>query len=577
MNPWIVGTVYLAVVASLLLRLRASWAFVGGAAVLLVLGQLSPEEWLASAVNPSLLVLWVLLIAATAIESRFRLESFMPRSGSFASRLKIVWGAGLISTFMNNTAVVALLMAPLRRWAPRHGLSPAVVLMPMAFAATLGGVVTVLGTSTNLVLNGLIRESSLSPLGTMDYVVPGLAVLLLGGLYLVWAGRRLFADRALASGSSRSARPYTVETRLRPGAPEVGQSVEQAGFRQLMGLYLVEIQRGTQLIAPVAPGEMLHEGDRLFFAGELEQVDELLRSRTGLALPQAKVTAQAHEAPLVEAMVPPGSALEGIPVRESQFRQRLDAAIIGVHRQGERMRGRIGDIALQGGDLLILVAGPRFSERAHETRLLYVLNQTQAPSSGNRLAAWIAWGSLALGLALVAADALQLLAALCLWLVVLGAIKWLTWSDVRRGLDPELILMLTSALALSGALQSSGAAEHALNSLLPWLHGSSPHVWLLSLLVLTALLTNFVTNVAAVVLMFPLGAAAVQGGFLASTPAFLALAFGASAAFLTPAGYATNLMVMGPGGYDARDFARLGGGLTVLYLLLVFGWLISFS
>jgi len=137
--------------------------------------------------------------------------------------------------------------------------------------------------------------------------------------------------------------------------------------------------------------------------------------------------------------------------------------------------------------------------------------------------------------------------------------------------------MLTSALALSGTLQSSGAAEHALNSLLPWLQGSSPHVWLFSLLVLTALLTNFVTNVAAVVLMFPLSAAAVQGGFLASTPAFLALAFGASAAFLTPAGYATNLMVMGPGGYDARDFARLGGGLTVLYLLLVFGWLISLS
>lgn len=288
MNAWIVGGVYVAVVASLLLRLRASWAFVGGAAVLLVLGQLRPEEWLAAAVNPSLLVLWVLLIAATAIESRFRLESLMPRSGSFGSRLALIWGTGLISTFMNNTAVVALLMAPLRRWAPRQGLSPAVVLMPMAFAATLGGVVTVIGTSTNLVLNGLIRASGTPELGSWDYLIPGLAVLSLGGLYLTWAGRRMFADRALASAARESARPYTVETRLRPGAPEVGQSVERAGFRQLLGLYLVEIQRGAQLIAPVAPGEMLHEGDRLFFAGELEQVDELLRSRTGLALPRPR-------------------------------------------------------------------------------------------------------------------------------------------------------------------------------------------------------------------------------------------------------------------------------------------------
>jgi di/tricarboxylate transporter len=575
MNSAVVGVVYLAVVAALLLRLRASWAFVGGAAVLLALGQLSPEAWLASAANPSLLVLWVLLIAATAIESRFRLESLMPRSGSFGARLKLLLGTGVISTFMNNTAVVALLMAPLRRWAPRNGLRPAVVLMPMAFAATLGGVVTVIGTSTNLVLNGLIRESGLTELSTMDYLIPGSAVLLFGALFLSWAGLRLFANHGQHSVAAATARAYTVETRLRPGAPEVGQSVERAGFRQLLGLYLVEIQRGDQLIAPVAPSEMLLEGDRLFFAGELGQVDELLRSRTGLALPQATVTAQAHEADLVEAMVPPGSGLEGIPVRESQFRQRLDAAIIGVHRQGERMRGRIGDIALRGGDLLILVAGPRFKERAQETRLLYVLSETQAPHPASPAASIAAWGSLALGLGLVGLGYLSLLAALCLWLVVLGSIKWLSWGDVRRGLDPELMLMLTSALALSGALQSSGAAEQALDAVLPWLEGSSPAMWLLSLLLLTATLTNFVTNVAAVVLMFPLGFAAVQGGFLPATPAFLALAFGASAAFLTPAGYATNLMVMGPGGYDARDFVRLGGGLTALYLGIVFFWLIT--
>ncbi len=575
MNPVLVGGIYLAVVAALLLRLRASWAFVGGAAALVVLGQLPPEAWLDAATNPSLLVLWVLLIAAAAIESRFRLESLMPKSGSYASRFKLLLGTGLISTFMNNTAVVALLMAPLRRWAPRHGLNPAVVLMPMAFAATLGGVVTVIGTSTNLVLNGLLRESGMAELQTADYLVPGLSVLLVGGLFLAWGGHRLFGARALAARDGDASRPYTVETRLRPGAPEVGQSVERAGFRQLMGLYLVEIQRGDQLIAPVAPSEMLHEGDRLFFAGELAHVDELLRSRTGLALPQAKVTEQAHEAPLVEAMVPPGSGLEGVRVRESQFRQRLDAAIIGVHRHGERMRGRIGDIALQGGDLLILVAGPRFKERAQETRLLYVLSETAAPRPASRSASLTAWGSLALAVGLTVAGQLSLLAALCLWLVVLGGLKWLSWGDVRRGLDPELILMLSSALALSGALQSSGAAEQALTAVLPWLEGSSPAVWLFSLLLLTTVLTNFVTNVAAVVLMFPLAFAAVQGGFLPATPAFLALAFGASAAFLTPAGYATNLMVMGPGGYDARDFLRLGGGLTLVYFSIVFCWLLG--
>ncbi|MDP4854616.1 MAG: TrkA C-terminal domain-containing protein, partial [Schleiferiaceae bacterium] len=154
---------------------------------------------------------------------------------------------------------------------------------------------------------------------------PGLSVLVLGGIYLAWAGFALFAKRKAADASSSDARAYTVETRLNPSASEVGQTVEQAGFRQLMGLYLVELQRGGQLIAPVAPHELLQAGDRLFFAGELSQVDELLRSRTGLALPQSAVTLAAHEAPMVEAMVPPGSRLVGQAVRESQFRQRLDA------------------------------------------------------------------------------------------------------------------------------------------------------------------------------------------------------------------------------------------------------------
>jgi di/tricarboxylate transporter len=570
MNPLWIGLVYLAVVAALMLRVRAAWAFTGGLTLLLASGQVGADQWLSAAVNPSLLVLWLLLIAAAAVESKFRLESLMPKSSGFGDRLKLILGTGLISSVMNNTAVVALLMAPLRRWALRQGISVSTVMMPMAFAATLGGVVTVIGTSTNLVLNGLLRDAGIRELSTWNYLVPGLSVLVLGGLYLAWAGFALFAKRKGAEASSSDARAYTVETRLNSGASEVGQTVEQAGFRQLMGLYLVELQRGGQLIAPVAPHELLQAGDRLFFAGELSQVDELLRSRTGLALPQSAVTSAAHEAPMVEAMVPPGSRLVGLAVRESQFRQRLDAAIIGVHRQGERMRGRIGDITLEAGDLLVLVAGARFKESAAETRLLYVLSETVAPERTSPRESWIAWGSLAAMIAAVSLGVLPLLTGLCLWLILLGTLGWLRWADVRRGLDPELIIMLTSALTLSSLLQSSGAATQALNALLPWLQGSSPTFWLASLLILTTLLTNFVTNVAAVALMFPLGLAAVQGGFLEATPAFLALAFGASAAFLSPAGYATNLMVMGPGGYDARDFARLGGGLTLLYLGLIF-------
>ena len=572
MEHWILGSVYAAVVVALVLGVRASWAFVGGALALVAMGVLSPAEWLASATNPSLLILWLLLVASVAIEQRLAIGRLLPLRPSVLGRIQILLGTGLISSVLNNTAVVAILIGPLRRWARHKGIAPGAVLLPMAYAATLGGVVTLIGTSTNLVLNGLVRDAGLEGLRSMDFLVPGLAVLGAGSLYLAWVGGRM----ALGSPEEDSATtqlPYTVETKLAKDAPEVGKSVEQAGFRQLMGLYLVELQRGTQLIAPVAPNEVLQAGDRLFFAGELSAVDELLRARTGLVLPQREMTERAHEAPLVEAMVPPGSRLVGSAVRASQFRQRLDAAIVGVRRQGERMRGRIGDIELQAGDLLVLVAGPRFKERAAETRLLYVLSETAAPEGSTLTQRAFAWGGLgALGM-LAAWGVLAPLAALALWLGVLGAIKWLRWTDVRRGLDPELIVTLSSALALSAALQQSGFLEQGLSQLVPGLASSPEWLWIAVLLVATTVLTNFVTNVAAVVLAFPLALAAVQGGYLDANPAMLALAFGASAAFLTPAGYATNLMVMGPGGYSARDYWRLGGGLTAIYLAVVFTYL----
>lgn len=565
------GTVYLGVVALLLGGVRPSWAFVGGALALVAIGVLPPAEWLASATNPSLLILWLLMVASVAIEKRLTIGRFMPSQPSSFGRLRIFLGTGMISSVLNNTAVVALLMGPLRRWARIKGISPGAVLLPMAYAATLGGVVTLIGTSTNLVLDGLVRDAGLDGLRTLDFLVPGLAVLGAGSVYMAWIGGRM--SWGSAEEVSATDRPYTVETKLAKDAPEVGKSVEQAGFRQLMGLYLVELQRGTQLIAPVAPNEVLQSGDRLFFAGELSQVDELLRARTGLVLPQREMTDRAHEAPLVEAMVPPGSRLVGSAVRESQFRQRLDAAIVGVRRQGERMRGRIGDIELQAGDLLVLVAGPRFKERASETRLLYVLSETAAPEGSTLTQRAFAWGGLgALGM-LAATGVLAPLAALALWLGVLGAIKWLRWTDVRRGLDPELIVTLSSALALSAALQQTGLLERGLSQVIPGLASSPEWMWIAVLLLATTILTNFVTNVASVVLAFPLAVTAVQGGYLDATPAMLALAFGASAAFLTPAGYATNLMVMGPGGYSNRDYLKLGGGLTLIYLSIVFTYL----
>ncbi|HAB35499.1 MAG TPA: hypothetical protein DCE58_02730 [Cryomorphaceae bacterium] len=568
--------VYLLVVAALFSkRVKPVHAFGAGGLFLVFSGQLSAAELLGTLTTPSLLILFLLMVLAGAVQARLGLAQALQRWTQNASPrdflLRVLTPTAFLSAVLNNTAVVALLMGPVRQWALRNRQAPSTYLMPLAFAATLGGMLTVIGTSTNLVLNGLLEENGLKILHTSDYLLPGLLVVGVGIVAMSLLASQILPKHAV--DAAEKSREYTVETRVLPQSPFTGKSVQEAGLRQVHGLFLVEIVRGERLIAPVSPTEILEGGDRLFFAGALEEVRELTRSNSGLALPQEDLTQSAASSALVEVMIPPGSDLVGAQVRGSQFRQRYDAAIVAVHRRGERMQGRIGDMVLQAGDLLLVIAGARHDELMADSKHLYSLT-TQAPlqpltpvKKGLLLAATA-------GLAIAyASGLLDFLTMLLGMAAALASVGWLGWGDFKKSLDWELIVVLMCALGFSKALMDSTLINVALSQI-PAASTWSTFTWILLIFSATTVLTNLMTNVAAVALMFPVVAVCIASQpELSPLQGFLALAFGASNAFLTPFGYQTNLMVMGPGAYQSRDYLRFGAWVTAVYSFVILTYL----
>ncbi len=572
---FLVGIYAMVIISLFFRRIRPVHAFGVGGLLIVLTGHLSAAELLGTLTTPSLLILFMLMVLAGAVQARLGLAQMLQRWTQNASPraflLRVLTPTALLSAILNNTAVVALLMGPIRQWAIRNRQTPSTYLMPLAFAATLGGMLTVIGTSTNLVLNGLLEENGLKILHTADYLFPGLLVVSVGIGTMALLASRMLPKRTV--DAVEKSREYTVETRVLPQSPFTGKSIQDAGLRQVHGLFLVEIVRGQRVIAPVSPTEILESGDRLFFAGALEEVRELTSSNSGLALPQEDLTQGAASSALVEVMIPPGSDLVGAQVRGSQFRQRYDAAIVAVHRRGERMQGRIGDMVLQAGDLLLLIAGSRHAELMSDSKHLYSLT-TQSPvqplTALKKTVLLAGTIGFATAYAMGALDFLTMLLGIA---ATLAAVGWLGWGDFKKSLDWELIVVLMCALGFSKALMDSGLILEAFSHL-PTTSSWSAFTWILLIFGATTLLTNLMTNVAAVALMFPVVAVCISSQpELSPVHGFLAMAFGASNAFLTPFGYQTNLMVMGPGAYQSRDYLRFGTWVTAVYSLVILTYL----
>ena len=392
----------------------------------------------------------------------------------------------------------------------------------------------------------------------------GVPTALVGVVYLTTVGKRLLPSRDDPQVVDlASAREYLAEVALAKDSPLVGRTVEEAGLRGLPGLFLVEIRRDSGAVRPVAPQSRLRGGDHLVFTGLADTVKDL-QSRPGL---MPVDTDPVEGRGVFEVVLSPRSPLLGMRVRDSDFRRRYNAAILAVHRSGERIDSKIGDIVLQAGDTLMLVASPGFWRAWRNSPHFVVATDVDGALPPRYRHARF---SLAVVLGMVLLPALF---DLSLLLVSMGAMVVLLVAGaldtraVRNAVNWPVLVLIASALGLARALDESGAAAALASGVLPVVAPWGPVALLATVYLFTASFAALVSNPAAAALVFPVAMSVADASGLDPRPFAIAVAMGASAAFFTPTGIVPNLLVYGPGGYRYRDFTRVGLPLTALGLL----------
>ncbi len=558
-----------------LTTLPAEIVFLGAAAVLFLSGVLDEKAALSGFSNSGMITVGVLYIVVTGLQQTGALQWVsqqvlgMPKTPNKAL-IRLMLPVMAASAFLNNTPVVAMFIPVVNDWCRKLRFSPSKLMIPLSYAAIFGGLCSLIGTSTNLVVNGLLIEATgESGLRLFDITWVGLPCGLIGFLFLFFAQRWLLPDRQAVLSNTDDLREYTVEMQVIPESPLVGKTVEKAGLRHLPNLYLAEIRRGPQRLAAVGPQEVLQGDDQLMFVGVVDSILDLQRIR-GLqpATDQVfKLESDRTERSLIEAVVSNTCPLVGQTIRESKFRSRYNAVVVAAARNGDRLTGKIGDIRLQAGDTLLLEASPAFIDERRISRDFYLVSTIPNSEPIRHEKSLWAFGLTTIMVLCAAFGWLSMLQAAVLAAVGMLTLGCCSPAQALRSIDWSVLLVIAAALALGQALDSTGAAEVIANSFIS-LAGSNPWLVLAAIYAVTTILTEIITNNAAAALIFPIALSLANQLGVSYLPFVIGIMIAASASFATPIGYQTNLMVCGPGGYKFSDFLRIGVPLNILYGLV---------
>ena len=571
------GWVTLAVVAVLLVVLARelvppAFAVLVATIALLVVGVIDADQAFAGFSNEAPIVVASLLVFARAADISGLLQPLLGRlMGTAASPTgllaRILAPLTLASGFLNNTTIVAMSVPAVVDACNRRGVPPSRFLMPISFAAVLGGVITLIGTSTNLTVSGLLHEAGHAPLGMFELTPVGLPIALAGTAVLVLTAGRLLPDRGSALGDAAVGRDYSVSMTVQRAGPLVGQTVEGAGLRQLQSVYLVAIERDGQRLAPVSPDTELHARDLLTFVGGVDQIVDLQRMRGLISSQRGQIKRLPGDRHAFSEVVL-GEQFVGRTLKELGFRARYGAAVLAIHRAGHRVEGKLGDVPLHTGDTLLVLGDEEFNRRYRNSGdFLIVAPLSGIPPTQPRKAKRVGL----IGIAFVALTGLGVVpileGALLVALAVI-ATRALTLQQARKAIDINIVLLIGAAFGLGAAVQSSGLGQ-AIADILLAVFGPLGLVGALAgVLIATMLVTELISNNAAAVLLFPVGLATASTLGVDPRPFVVAVTLGASLSFLTPLGYQTNMMVYGVGNYRFSDFMRLGVPLNLTCIVL---------
>ena len=543
----------------------------GAVTLLMTLRIITPAEALSGLANEGMVTVGLLFVVAAGLRETGGMHRVTQRllgrpQSVKVAQLRLMGPVAAMSAFMNNTPLVAMLLPVVDEWARQLRLSASKFMIPLSYATILGGTCSLIGTSTNLVVNGLLaRTPDLPTLRMFDIAWVGIPCTVIGLSYLLLSNRWLLPDRRPAFSTQDDPREYTVEMQVEADSPLVGQTIEQAGLRHLPGLYLMEIDRNGEVVAAVSPQERLHAKDQLVFVGVVESVVDLQKVR-GLIPATDQVFKLQHprtQRSLIEAVVSDSCPVAGMTIRDGRFRNLYDAVVIAVARNGERLRQKIGDIVLRAGDTLLLEARPSFVEQQRNSRDFFLVSQIENSTPRRHERAWVALAILGLMVTVVTLGWLSMLNAAMLAAGLMMLTGCCSATVARRSVDWQVLFVIAAAFGMERAMQKTGTASLIAHTFLG-LAGDNPWAALAVVYGVTMLLTELLTNNAAAALMFPIAIATAASLGVHPLPFAIVVMLAASYGFATPIGYQTNLMVYGPGGYRFADYLRIGIPLDLL-------------
>jgi di/tricarboxylate transporter len=573
-EAWLTLLIVVGIFAALVWNLAPpDLMFLAATAVLALCGIIRAEDAFAGFSNSGMLTVAILFVVAAGLRETGLLDLVGHHILGKARTPESVLGrlsAVVIplSAFLNNTPIVAMFLPVVIDWCRRNRVSASKLLIPLSYLTILGGTCTLIGTSTNLVVNGLMVQNGLDGMSLFEITKVGLPYAIIGVAYLFFIGRRLLPDRKeLLEQLGDTRREYLAEMLVQPGCRLVGKTIEEAGLRQLPGLFLIEIDTGERLIAPVGPDDVLEANSRLVFTGIVSSIIDLERipGLVSIVDPNYEVSPRQKQGRrLCEAVISESSPLIGRTIRDADFRATYSAAVVAVHRGGKRVEMKIGDISLQSGDTLLLQVGPHFLRAHRHDPAFLLLSEMDDWRPLRRERAWVALLLFAALIVFMSTGFVPITVAATLVAVLMIALGCISASDARRSIEWQVLITIAASFGVGEAIEASGLATAVASSVVEATRPFGPLAALAVIYFLGSLTTELITNNAAAVLMFPFCLETARLYDVNPRPFVIALILAASASFMTPIGYQTNMMVYGPGGYRFFDFMRIGAPLHIV-------------
>ncbi|MCU8324604.1 SLC13 family permease [Vibrio vulnificus] len=546
----------------LVTKIKPSYIFAGAAFAAFMAGMSDLTAIAANFTNSSLLTLVLLILASTALE-KTRLISWVSRSISEGRLLTVVaklgFSTAFLSSFTNNTAVVVSLIGAIKR---NRQHAPSKLLIPLSYAAIFGGTLTLIGTSTNLIINSFVEDAGLPSLSFFTPTLIGLAIVI-GGVLVLIPLSYLLPDY---DDQGQDELPYFLEAAVEPGSPLVGRSITENNLRALRKLFLAEVIRDGQTVPSVGPDFVLQAKDRLLFCGEVDSVSTLQE------IPGLTLFGQQHlnGQNFVEVVVSSSATFCNKTLKSSRFRDRFDAVVVAIRRGHERLEGGLGNITLAAGDTLVVVPGKRFEAERQVHRKEFVLMNDLDSSArlDSHKSTLVLLGFMAV-IAAALTGLVPIIKGLALYLLALVVFSIVQLNELRRRFPIDIVVIVGSALSIAQLMISSGFSERMGGMFIEAFNGWGVFGALVATYFVTLILTELVTNNAAAALAFPLGYSMALGYGVDPMPFIMAVLFGASASFISPYGYQTNLLVYSVGNYRLLDYLKIGVPISLVYSVLV--------